>query len=112
MSSEFFDGMDRLTMMELGLTAQHEGPDYFLSMLNRAEEDEKLEKQVKKHGLNYGLDDLSTDEPNTTVSTDGRFARAQRLVHDAEDVRKTKEKQPTDRLLAVMFGKKNTASNK
>jgi len=106
MSSEFFDGMDRLTMMELGLTAQHEGPDYFVSLLNRTEEDEKLEKQVKKHGLNYGLDDLSTDEPHTTISTDGRFARAQRLVHNAEDVRKPKEKQPTDRLLAVMFGNK------
>ena len=91
MSSEFFDGMDRLTMMELGLTAQHEGPDYFVSLLNRTEEDDKLEKQVKKHGMDYGLDDLSTDEPNTNVNTDGRFTRAQRLVYEAEDVRKPED---------------------
>ena len=68
-----------------------EGPKYFLSLLNRAEEDDKLEKQVKKHGMDYGLDDLSTDEPNTNVNTDGRFTRAQRLVYEAEDVRKPED---------------------
>jgi len=44
---EVFDDMDSLTRSELGLSAQHEGPDFYLSLLRQAEQDRLLEKQVK-----------------------------------------------------------------
>jgi hypothetical protein len=47
-SSEFFDNLNRQDLLELGLSAQNEGEDYFTSLLQRGEELKRLEKQLKK----------------------------------------------------------------
>jgi hypothetical protein len=50
-SDEFFDGMDKQTARELGLSAGDESTDYFLAMMRRAETEKQLKAQVKKHGM-------------------------------------------------------------
>ena len=49
-SSEFFDNLNRQDLLELGLSAQNEGEDYFTMLLQRGEEMKRLEKQLKKQG--------------------------------------------------------------
>jgi hypothetical protein len=88
---EVFDDMDSLTRSELGLSAQHEGPDFYLSLLRQAEQDRLLEKQVKKHGMDHGLDKVGSKEPGTTVSTDGTFSRFAPLPRSPEMKDDTKE---------------------
>jgi hypothetical protein len=49
-SSEFFDNLNRQDLLELGLSTQNEGEDYFTMLLQRGEEMKQLEKQLKKQG--------------------------------------------------------------
>jgi|TARA_B110001469_G_C9453544_1_gene228970 hypothetical protein len=99
---EVFDDMDSLTRSELGLSSQHEGSDFYLGLLRQAEQVRLLQKQVKAHGMDHGLDKPGSKEPGTTVSTDGNFSRAQVLVLPGQSVSTPAKKQPTDRLLKAM----------
>jgi len=101
---EVFDDMDSLTRSELGLSSQHEGSDFYLSLLRHAEQDRLLQKQVKTHGMDHGLDKAGSKEPGTTISN---VSRAQVLVLPGQSVSKPTKKQPTDRLLKAMFGNSN-----
>ena len=108
-SDPFFDNIDRLSMQELGLTAAHEPNDYFVSMMQRAEQDKMLAKQVKKHGMNYGIDPLTTIDgqgvsstAGSTIPMDEKVARAQMLVLPGMKVNKPPDKDPTKRLRKAM----------
>jgi hypothetical protein len=63
-----------------------------------------LQKQVKAHGMDHGLDKPGSKEPGTTVSTDGNFSRAQVLVLPGQSVSTPAKKQPTDRLVVGRGG--------
>jgi len=104
-SDPFFDNVDRQSALELGMTCDHEGEDFFVSLLQRAEQDRLMQQQVKKHGLDYGIDIVATSEPGTKaggVSTDGKFARAQVLVLPGMAVQKKPDKDSTKRLRKAM----------
>ena len=53
-NDEFFDGMDKQTARELGLSAGDASTDYFLAMMKRAEMEKQLKAQVKKQVVPVG----------------------------------------------------------
>ena len=104
---EFYDGLDKQSMREWGYSAGQEDTDYFLAMLKRAEVEKQLKQQVKKHGMNYGLDEIATPELDTARElTDKHHTRAQILVPKGVKVATEPEKNPAERLLKAVFGSK------
>ena len=88
-NDEFFDGMDKQTARELGLSAGDESTDYFLAMMKRAEIEKQLKAQVKKHGMDYGLDPVGTKDQDTARDlTENHYSRAQILVASRRDKQK------------------------
>jgi hypothetical protein len=110
-NDEFFDGMDKQTARELGLSAGDESTDYFLAMMKRAEIEKQLKAQVKKHGMDYGLDPVGTkDEDTARDLTENHYSRAQILVPKNAKVHKPPEKNPAERLLKAVFGNKKSSA--
>jgi hypothetical protein len=110
-NDEFFDGMDKQTARELGLSAGDESTDYFLAMMKRAEIEKQLKAQVKKHGMDYGLDPIGTkDQDMARDLTENHYSRAQILVPKGAKVQKPPEKNPAERLLKAVFGNKKYSS--
>ena len=101
-SSEFFDNLNRQDMLELGLSAQNEGEDYFTSLLQRGEEMKRLEKQLKKQGDDPHVE-LKSD-PNEAVNgvNPGAFTRRHTLLPEHAEIKKVKKKGNTDRLHKAM----------
>jgi hypothetical protein len=99
--------MDKQTARELGLSAGDESTDYFLAMMKRAEIEKQLKAQVKKHGMDYGLDAVGTKDQDTARDlTENHYSRAQILVPKGAKVHKPPEKNPAERLLKAVFGNK------
>jgi hypothetical protein len=109
-NDEFFDGMDKQTARESGLSAGDESTDYFLAMMKRAEIEKQLKAQVKKHGMDYGLDPVGTKDQDTARDlTENHYSRAQILVPKGAKVHKPPEKNPAERLLKAVFGNKKSS---
>jgi hypothetical protein len=105
-----FDGMDKQTARELGLSAGDESTDYFLAMMKRAEIEKQLKAQVKKHGMDYGLDPIGTKDQDTARDlTENHYSRAQILGPKGAKVHKAPEKNPAERLLKAVFGNKKSS---
>jgi hypothetical protein len=100
-SSEFFDNLNRQDLLELGLSAQNEGEDYFTMLLQRGEEMKRLEKQLKKQGSD--VIPMNTD-PNEAVNgvNVGAFTRRHTLLPEHATIKKVKKKGNTDRLHKAM----------
>jgi hypothetical protein len=102
--------MDKQTARELGLSAGDESTDYFLAMMKRAEIEKQLNAQVKKHGMDYGLDAVGTKDQDTARDlTENHYSRAQILVPKGAKVHKPPEKNPAERLLKAVFGSKKSS---
>jgi hypothetical protein len=101
-SSEFFDNLNRQDLLELGLSAQNEGEDYFTSLLQRGEELKRLEKQLKKQGDDPHAE-LKSD-PNEAVNgvNAGAFTRRHTLLPEHATIKKVTKKGNTDRLHKAM----------
>ena len=99
---EFWSNLSRQDMLELGLSAQNEGEDYFTSLLQRGEEMKRLEKQLKKQGEDPHAD-LKTD-PKEAVNgvNPGAFTRQHTLLPEHVHIKKVKKKGNTDRLQKAM----------
>jgi hypothetical protein len=76
-AGEFWTNMNRQEMMELGLAPQHESEDFYTSLLQQGQEMKRLEKQLKKQGVEVSQPALKTNEMNTLPS-DGTYARKTR----------------------------------
>lgn len=70
-SNEFWTNANRQEMMELGMAPQHEGEDFYTSLLQQGEEMKRLQKQLKKQGVDASKPALTTSEMNTLPS-DGK----------------------------------------
>ena len=104
-SSEFFDNLNRQDLLELGLSAQNEGEDYFTMLLQRGEEMKRLEKQLKKQDVTAGAGDAELkSDPNEAVNgvNPGAFTRRHTLLPEHVHIKKVKKKGNTDRLHKAM----------
>jgi hypothetical protein len=70
-SNEFWTNANRQEMMELGMAPQHEGEDFYTALLQQGEEMKRLQKQLKKQGVDASKPALTTSEMNTLPS-DGK----------------------------------------
>lgn len=60
-AGEFWTNMNRQEMMELGLASQHQGEDFYTSLLQQGQEMKRLEKQLKKQGVEVSQPALKTN---------------------------------------------------
>jgi hypothetical protein len=100
-AGEFWTNMNRQEMMELGLAPQHEGEDFYTSLLQQGEEMKRLQKQLKKQGVEVSQPALKAKEMNTLPS-DGTYARKYTLLPEHAKVERKKKKGNTDRLWKAM----------
>ena len=100
-SNEFWTNMNRQEMMKLGLAPQHEGEDFYTSLLQQRQEYQRLNKQLKKQGDDVSKPPLKTAEMNTLPS-EGTYSRKLVLLPEHAKVERVKKKGNTDRLWKAM----------
>jgi predicted ATP-grasp superfamily ATP-dependent carboligase len=100
-SNEFWTNANRQEMMELGLASQHEGEDFYTSLLQQGEEMKRLQKQLKKQGEDVSKPALTTSEMNTLPS-DGTYSRKLILLPEHAKIERKTKKGNTDRLWKAM----------
>ena len=98
--SEFFDNLNRQDLLELGLSAQNEGEDYFTALLQRKEEMKRLERQLKKQGASEPHH-TNASEAVGGISAEG-LTRRHTLLPEHAHIKKTKVRGNTDRLHKAM----------
>ena len=108
-AGEFWTNLNRQEMMELGLASQHQGEDYYTSLLQQGEEMKRLQKQLKKQGEEVSKPPLQAKEMNTLPS-EGTYARKLVLLPEHAKVDRPKKKGNTDRLWKEMGLSKPTRS--
>ena len=70
------ESYDHQAARELGLLPGDESKDYFLEMMRAAQETDQLKKQVKRHGMDYGLESIATkDEDTARELTENHYSR-------------------------------------
>jgi len=100
-SNEFWDNLSRQDMLELGHADQHLGEDYYTALLQRGDEMRRLQRQIKKQGVDAGNPELSTPELGGMPSA-GTFTRAHVLLPPGAVVKSAKKKDNTQRLCKAM----------
>jgi hypothetical protein len=88
-------------MMELGMAPQHEGEDFYTALLQQGEEMKRLQKQLKKQGVDASKPALTTSEMNTLPS-DGTYSRKLVLLPEHATIERKKKTGNTDRLWKAM----------
>ena len=100
-AGEFWHNMNWQDLTEIGLAPQHEGECYYTSLLQQGKEMQRLQKQLKKQGVDVSQPALKAKEMNTLPS-DGTYARMYTLLPEHAKVERQKKKGNTDRLWKAM----------
>ena len=98
-AGEFWTNLNRQEMMELGLAPQHEGEDFYLSLLQQGEEMRRMQKQVKKQGLDGTKTELKAAEMTTLPDN---LTQKVVLLPEHAKIKKERKKGNTDRLWKAM----------
>jgi hypothetical protein len=98
-AGEFWTNLNRQEMMELGMAPQHEGEDFYLSLLQQGEEMRRMQKQVKKQGLDGTKTELKAAEMTTLPDN---LAQKVVLLPEHAKIKKEPKKVNTARLWKAM----------
>ena len=91
-----YAAFSRGDMVELGHNMDHEGTDYYTTLLRQTALDRELQKQHKKHGTME--EPVATDTPNVQMN----FERSTPFLMPGQKAPKKEKKDHAERLRKLM----------